>query len=335
MLISWFNSIRHQNLKPNFLSQTERQTVWQTGTHDKSRRARMTVMARSAEGVKTQRHKGLKEWRAQGMKQFLWVNRADWFTNLPSKSNDSPVKSSFWGDFTPRIHPAALTKTLPQEIPSKQMICMGVALLWQKHCHNKFPRSKWFAWAWQPEAPFPFKHLSILERCRNMKDAHSCQHLTSPRPRDALTQLGPSFLYTSCTRCPAKVSRISSSDSHQSQLLHIMVQRCPTPQLDLGMPYPMWILTSPSTSNLLFMKLCFVCWADYTEATYTRRYRTQRRNDLHEAVPNAKTKRFTRGGTERKDETIYTRRYRTQRRNDLQTRHIHALFSYFNFKKYF
>ena len=38
---------------------------------------------------------------------------------------------------------------------------------------------------------------------------------------------------------------------------------------------------------------------------YTRRYRTQRRNDLHEAVPNAKTKRFTRGGTERKDETIY------------------------------
>ena len=50
---------------------------------------------------------------------------------------------------------------------------------------------------------------------------------------------------------------------------------------------------------------------------YTRRYRTQRRNDLHEAVPNAKTKRFTRGGTERKDETIYTSRYRTQRRNDL------------------
>ena len=37
------------------------------------------------------------------------------------------------------------------------------------------------------------------------------------------TQLGPSFLYTSCTRCPAKVSRISSSDSHQSQLLVIDV----------------------------------------------------------------------------------------------------------------
>ena len=147
----------------------------------------------------------------------------------------------------------------------------------------------------------------------------------------------------SCNRCPAKVSRISSSDSHQSQLLVIdayprssssksicqmwngiqlcthfwmqvcplqicsthpfLVQRCPTPQLDPGMPYPMWILTSPSTSMS-------------TEAVP---------NDLHEAVPNAKTKRFTRGGTERKDETIYTRRYRTQRRNDLQTRHIHAL----------
>ena len=129
-----------------------------------------------AKVLKEWRLKDIKDWRNEGLRE--WSNFSGWI------ALNSPVKSSFWGDFPPRIRPAAVTKTLPQEIPLKQMICMGAALLWQKHCHKKFLRSKWFAWAWKQtqikEVNGTIQHVGPWDPVSRFHGFPQCASIWSP-----------------------------------------------------------------------------------------------------------------------------------------------------------